>query len=279
MNGKKAMLPAEPTIGGVRLRIADLERSVEFYAGALGMRADGNGATAALSSAAGGRPFIELQAESATRPRPEGVIGLYHFAILYPDRAALARAIRSLIDIRWPFSGFADHGVSEAAYLQDPDGLGIELYVDRPPVLWPRDASGRIEMFTRMPDLDDLLSEEGGSGGAERIGHIHLHVADLDRSAAFHHERIGFDIVQDGLPGAMFLSAGGYHHHVGLNTWARGRTTDPDRANLVSWTLRVPAGDGGEALRARLAGEEAPDHGADAYRDPDGNVLILELEP
>jgi catechol 2,3-dioxygenase len=276
MNTTNTSLPAEATIAQVRLEIADLDRSLDFYGGLLDMRADRDGDAAVLSSAAGGPAFIELRARPGTRPRPEGVIGLYHFAILYPDRAALARTIGALIDNRWQFTGFADHGVSEAAYLQDPDGLGVELYVDRPRAFWPRDASGRLVMYTRAPDLDALLAERGGDGGPERIGHIHLHVADLDRSTRFHHDVIGFDIVQDSLPGAVFLSAGGYHHHVGLNTWARGRTTDPDRAGLLAWTLRIPAGEPAAALRARLAGAEASDLGEDAYRDPDGNVMIVE---
>jgi catechol 2,3-dioxygenase len=134
-------------------------------------------------------------------------------------------------------------------------------------------------MYTRTPDLDDLLAEPGGSDGAERIGHIHLHVRDLDASTRFHHDIVGFDITQDGLPGAVFLSAGGYHHHVGLNTWARGRTTGPDAATLLSWTLRVPGEQAAAALEERLdAAADSAGAGA-TWLDPDGNVIVVETEP
>jgi catechol 2,3-dioxygenase len=269
-------LPAATSIGGVRLRVADLDRSLAFYEGMLGLVPDREGDTAALTSAAGGDPFIRLEAVHGTTARPEGVIGLYHFAILYPDRASLAGAIRSLIDARWRFSGFADHGVSEAAYLQDPDGIGMELYVDRPRAVWPVDPAGRIAMYTRMPDLDDLLAERGGGGGAERIGHIHLHVRDLDASTRFHRDVVGFDVTQDGLPGAVFLSAGGYHHHVGLNTWARGRTTGPDSATMLSWTLRVPDEQAAAALEERLDLESDSAGAGAGWLDPDGNVMVVE---
>jgi len=270
-------LPADTSIGEVRLRVADIGRSLAFYSRALGLHAQRGDDTAVLSSDAGAPSIIRLHAVSRTLPRPEGVIGLYHFAILYPDRASLARAVRSLIDAHWRFSGFADHGVSEAAYLQDPDGLGIELYADRPRSIWPRDAAGRIAMFTRMPDLDDLLAETGpADGGAARIGHIHLHVATLARSTRFHHDVVGFDVTQDGIPGAVFLSAGGYHHHIGLNTWARGREAEPDAATMTAWTLRVPDAAATAALRRRLVGHTSPGDGPDAFRDPDGNVMIVD---
>jgi catechol 2,3-dioxygenase len=272
-------LPAGTSIGEVNLRVADLDRSLDFYAGRLGMRAQREGDTATLSSAAGGDPFIRLRSVSGTTPRPEGVIGLYHFAILYPNRASLAGAVRSLVDATWPFSGFADHGVSEAAYLQDPDGIGIELYADRPRVLWPRDPTGRIAMYTRMLDIDDLLAERAASVEPERIGHIHLHVGNLVESTRFHRDLVGFDVTQDGLPGAMFLSAGGYHHHVGLNTWARGRRAQPGTATLLSWTLRVPDATAVAAIAGRLPSHVAADEGAFAYRDPDGNVLVVETAP
>jgi catechol 2,3-dioxygenase len=272
-------LPAGTSIGEVNLRVADLDRSLDFYAGRLGMRAQREGDTATLSSAAGGDPFIRLQSVDGTTPRLEGVIGLYHFAILYPDRASLAGAVRSLADATWPFSGFADHGVSEAAYLQDPDGIGIELYADRPHVLWPRDPTGRIAMYTRMLDIDDLLAERAARGEPERNGHNHLHVGDLVENTRFYRDLVGFDVTQDGLPGAMFLSAGGYHHHVGLNTWARGRKATPAAATLLSWTLRVPDAAAVAAIAGRLSSHVAADEGAFAYRDPDGNVLVVGTSP
>lgn len=276
MTEERTRIPGDTSLGEVRLRVADLDRSLEFYAGLLDMRADRAGDEAVLSSAAGGRPILRLWAVPGTRPRPEGVIGLYHYAILYPDRAALAGAIRSLTHERWPFTGFADHGVSEAAYLQDPDGIGIELYADRPREIWQTDERGRIVMYTRMPDLDDLLAESDGAGGEERIGHIHLHVADLAASTRYHHDLIGFDITQDGLPGALFLSAGGYHHHIGLNTWARGRRTDSDRAGMLAWTLRVPDPVAADALAQRLRPHVVPDSGETSFADPDGNVMVVE---
>lgn len=270
-------LPADASVGEVRLRVADLDRSLRFYNGLLSLRPEPDDGTTALSSPAGGRPILRLRTVPGSRERPEGVIGLYHFAILYPDRATLAQVIRRLIGAKWHFSGFADHGVSEAAYLQDPDGIGVELYADRPRAIWQTDARGRIVMYTRMPDLDDLLSEPEPAGeGRERMGHIHLHVTDLERSTAYHRDAVGFDITQDGFPGAMFLSAGGYHHHLGLNTWAKGRTTGPDAAGMDAWTLRVPDAAAAAALEDRLSANASPANGEHAFADPDGNIMIVE---
>jgi catechol 2,3-dioxygenase len=276
-----AKLPASASIRRVHLRVADIERSRAFYADTLGLNATMRGDdSVALGARGPGGDFLAISALPKTRPRPTSTFGLYHFAILYPDRTSLALALRRLAAARWPFTGFADHGVSEAAYLDDPDGNGIELYFDRPRPDWPyRD--GRIALVTLPLDVEGLLRHAADHDDNEvfdavpRIGHIHLHVRDLARSTAFFHA-LGMDSMAT-LPGAGFLSAGGYHHHVGINTWAR-REPSPDVAGLLDWTLEI--GDEaarGEALdRLAAAGVNADEY-EDGHRveDPDGNVLLL----
>jgi len=275
--GPPFRLPADTSIARVHLEVAALARSLDFYAGTLGMRAESDQARAAVV-AAGGETIIELSERPGATHRPQSVLGIYHFAILYPDRPALAHALKRLIEARWPFAGFADHGVSEAAYLADPDGIGIELYVDRPRDAWPRAADGGLEMYTRPLDLEGLLGQAAASGdgaqGGERIGHIHLHVADLARSESFYAQALGFDVMQRGLPGALFLAAGGYHHHVGVNTWARGRASPPDAARLVDFTLTVPDPQARSTLAERLR-PASPAADGFSVVDPDGIGVVV----
>jgi catechol 2,3-dioxygenase len=207
------------TIGTVALTIANLDRSVKFYARHLGFECHRRTDTGAWLGA-GGRDLLALsQCESA--PRVRRATGLYHFAILVPSRVALARSLRRLVDTDTLMQGFADHGVSEALYLADPDGNGIEIYRDRPRPEWPN-VGGRLQMGVEPLDLDGLLTElegdEGGAGGLAEgttIGHIHLHVARLVEAEAFYVGVLGFDLIQRYGDSALFVSAGGYHHHIG----------------------------------------------------------------
>ena len=178
-------------------------------------------------------------------PKPRRTTGLYHFAILVPSRAALGRSLRRLVDARYPLTGAADHLVSEAIYLDDPDGLGIEIYRDRPRDSWRRLAGGQIAMSTDPLDVQNVLDEPGaetawnGLDAATVMGHVHLHVPHLDTAEQFYCGRIGFDPMLRGYPGALFVSAGGYHHHLGLNTWAGvGAPPPPENAvGLQSFTI------------------------------------------
>ncbi len=241
-----ARLPDATRLGAVRLQVADLARSLAFYETLLGLRvASRDGATARLAAHGSEETLIELIAVPGTRPVPRGRLGLFHVAILLPERAALARLVPRLAQ-RGVQLGAADHLVSEAFYLSDPDGLGLELYVDRPRQDWRR-VGRELRMATDPLDVDDLLGAAGetpwsGMPAGTRIGHVHLHVGELDAADAFYAEGLGFDRTVWSYPGASFLAAGGYHHHLGVNTWA-GRRAEPardDEAQLSWWTVLVP---------------------------------------
>lgn len=240
-------LPEALQLGPVRLQIADLNRSVAYYERVIGLRTVERTSSSALLSAHGDdAPFVELRARPGATPVPRrGRLGLYHFAMLLPDRAALGRFLAHLASIG-EYAGMSDHLVSEATYLSDPDGLGIEVYVDRPRSSWRTDGSS-IAMATLPLDTADVVRAGRGEPwlGAPkgtRIGHVHLHVGDIDEAEAFYHAGLGLDKVAVNYPGALFLSAGGYHHHLGTNTWAVGaaRATDAD-ARLLEWTVLLPS--------------------------------------
>ena len=269
-------LPDATRLGGVRLQIVDLDRSIGYYEQVLGLRVlrrDGNAAV--MGTQDGVTPLVELQTRPGVRPiRPGATLGLYHFAILLPQRAALGRFVRHLAAIG-ARAGMADHLVSEAIYLTDPDGLGIEVYADRPRESWhPAPAHGgaglELAMTTEPLDVDDLVSAAGGERwdgmpAGTVLGHVHLHVGDLDRGAAFYHGAIGFDKIVWSYPGALFLSAGGYHHHLGTNTWSRGPNPAEDQARLLSWDIVLPSAGDAEAAAASVAAG-----GYDVRREDDG---------
>ncbi|MEJ2209564.1 MAG: VOC family protein [Anaerolineae bacterium] len=286
-------LPAGTGIGRVHLRVADLERALDFYREGLGFReVEAEGDVARLSATGHAPLHVVLTELPGARRKPRGTTGLYHVAIRFPSRRALAWAFRRLVEQEWPFQGFADHLVSEALYLADPEGNGLELYVDRPRDQWPR-RGGQIQMATDPLDVEALLAEAGDEPGPGReqaidpgtdVGHVHLQVSDLGRAEAFYGGLLGLEVTQRGYPGALFLSAGGYHHHVGLNVWAGAGASRPpsDAVGLVSFALRLPEVEAWRALveRVRAAGVEVA-LGEDAYgawartQDPDGNGVEL----
>ncbi len=259
-------LPAATRLGRVRLQVADLARSLAWYGDVLGLRvlhqADGQ---ATLAAHGDDRPLVELHERWGAAPAPHrGRLGLYHFAILLPDRAALGCFVAHLAQIG-ERAGASDHRVSEALYLNDPDGLGIEVYADRPRGTWSWQG-GQLAMDTRPLDLESLVRAAGGRPwtgmpAGTAIGHVHLHVGAIDEAAAFYHAALGFDKVVWSYPGALFLSAGGYHHHLGLNTWAgaRARPAGENDARLLSWEIIVPAPADGNQAAASLqsAGHKA----------------------
>lgn len=240
-------LPDDTRLGRVRLQVSDLARSVDFYTRVLGLdvrQRDPAGATLGVTGEGG--PIIELRARPGAVPVPRhGRLGLYHFAILLPDRASLGRLIAHLatLGVR---AGAGDHLVSEAIYLNDPDGLGIEVYADRPRQSW-RAHDGELAMDTTPLDVQGLIAAAGdvpwsGMPAGTVLGHVHLHVGDLEAAEAFYHRALGFDKVVWSYAGALFLSAGGYHHHLGTNTWAsRAPRAGDDEARLLEWTIVVPA--------------------------------------
>jgi catechol 2,3-dioxygenase len=261
-------LPGSIRLGRVRLQVADLERSLAYYERVLGFRVlRRSGADAALGAHGDDTPLVELHEKPGVAPVPRrGRLGLYHFAILLPDRAALGRFVAHLAEVG-ERAGASDHRVSEALYLQDPDGLGIEVYADRPRSTW-RVEEGQIVMATEPLDLDDLVRAAGGEPwtgmpAGTTVGHVHLYVGDLDEAAAFYHQGLGLDKVVWSYPGALFLSAGGYHHHLGVNTWAAGAApAGDDDARLLEWEIVVPTpGDAGDALASLSAAGYAVEDG------------------
>ncbi len=276
-------LPAGTRVGTVRLQIADLDRSLAYYERVIGLGVLDRGEGTAQLGAEPGQPLIELRQRPGARPVPRrGRLGLYHFAILLPERAALGRFVRHLGELDVP-AGMSDHLVSEAIYLSDPDGLGIEVYADRPRDRWEYQG-GQIVMATNPLDVSDLLAAAGESTwtGAPRgtvIGHIHLFVGDLERSAAFYERGIGLDRTVWSYPGALFMSAGGYHHHLGTNTWAAGAPPAAEAdARLLEWELLVPGTRDADHALERLAAAGAPvqrEGGGGVALDPWGTAVRI----
>lgn len=280
-------LPSDTRVGPVHLEIADLARSIDYYTDILGLRVLDRGARHAVLAAHDSvRPLVVLDERAGAAPAPRrGRLGLYHFAILLPDRASLGRFVRHLAQagVR---AGSADHLVSEAFYLQDPDNLGIEVYADRPRDAWRR--MGRQLMMATDPiDIASLVEAAGptawtGMPLGTVMGHVHLHVGAIDDAAAFYSDALGFDRIVWSYPGALFLSAGGYHHHLGTNTWAGANATPAaeGEARLAEWTLEVPDAEvierAAESIRARgvAVGRDAGDA---VTRDPWGTQVRLRV--
>lgn len=288
-------MPPTTRMGPVRLVVADLERSVDFYRRAIGLAnldrvPAGDGAGASATMGAGGRAIVVLEEEPGAKPS-RGYSGLYHVAIRVPERVDLARWLAHAARTRVPLTGASDHRVSEAIYLHDPDGHGIEVYRDRPREQW----EGRVqEAMALLPlEADDLLGELGDAGRAAfdglppgtDVGHVHLRVADVSAAVGFYRDVLGFELTQRYGAGAAFLAAGGYHHHVGLNVWeSRGGAPPPRGATgLYHFAILYPTRAAlADALR-RLVEADVPldgaaDHGVSEaiyLRDPDGNGVEL----
>jgi catechol 2,3-dioxygenase len=234
-------------IGAVHVTVTSLERSLGFYRDVLGLTARVEGRTAVLS-APGGIELLRLT-ERRDLTAPSRGPGLFHFALLVPSRRELAAALVGLERAGWLLRGASDHGVSEALYLADPDGHGIEIYADRPRDSWRR-SGGEIVMVTEPLDVRGLLAEMGGTGQAwgglppgTVVGHIHLRVRDLDEAERFFSGRLGLEVTVRSYPGARFFASDGYHHHVGVNTWWRGRGAEggADRVGLEEVEVLSPA--------------------------------------
>ncbi len=281
------LLPRKTNIGAVALIVPDLSRAVDFYLNIIGLRlidqADGS-----RTLGGGDRALVRLIEKPGSRRYPNSP-GLYHFAILLPDRFSLARLLYQLVERNYPLQGASDHGVSEALYLTDPLGNGIELYRDRPEEEWPRENDGTLGMVTRPLNLDRLLFELKGRlerwegiAPQTRIGHIHLQVRDIPDTVAFYTKIIGLELQQMYGSQAAFLSAGGYHHHVGVNTWhSLGAEPAPvDSAGLSYYELSIPTKDALDALIGRIeaAGLRMEEINGDRLvKDPSGNGIRIKL--
>jgi catechol 2,3-dioxygenase len=268
-------LPDATCIGGVCLQVGDLQRSVRFYERVIGLEAHHLSAdTAALAPHGAARPLVTLRTAPGVKPAQRGAFGLYHFAILLPDRAALGRFAAHLASVGVRVAT-ADHLVSETFYLWDPDGLGIEVYADRPRGEWQ--VRGReLAMTTEPLNVASVIAAAGGEAWsgmppATTIGHVHLHVGSLELAEAFYHRALGFDKTVWSYPGALFMSAGGYHHHLATNVWAPGPAPDPDRAQLLDWALVVPSAGDADDIGQRLR--------ADGYSATDGPGGVTAVDP
>ena len=279
-------LPDAAHVGVVRLLVTDITQSLAYYERVVGLhRLSVDGARATLG-AQDGRALLELHTRPGVSAARRGAFGLYHFAILLPDRAALGRFAAHIASIGVRV-GMADHLVSEAFYLWDPDGLGIEVYADRPRGEWM--VNGReLAMTTDPLDVASVIDEGGsvpwdGAPPGTTIGHVHLHVGALPEAEAFYHRALGLEKTVWNYPGALFMAAGGYHHHLGTNVWSHGPGPGPDDARLLEWELVVPSradvGDVGESLRdAGYVTED--DANAITTADPWGTPLrVIAMPP
>lgn len=259
--------------------------------------------TRTVALAAGGngpsRPLLVLHAHGEHKLRGPGAAGLYHVALLYPSREHLARAAWQLLEGGYRLQGASDHVVSEALYLADPDGNGIELYSDRPPDYWAAMGGAGQAMTTKPLDFHGLLASvrdpETFQPGAENppepmpegatVGHIHLAVSNLEEARRFYSRGLGIPITNEDYPGALFLAAGGYHHHIGLNTWSTlgGPPAQPDSTGLAAFTVTVPEGEASMA-RARLAEMGfAPEGSGESAAAPftvvDKDGIVINVQP
>ena len=279
-----ARLPEALRLGQVRLQVSDLSQSVDYYTTVLGLSARGLAAgSAALHAENDPAPLVELVERRGISPvRANSRLGLYHFAILLPDRAALGRFLGRLARDGTRL-GASDHFVSEALYLRDPDGLGIEVYADRPKSAW-RHVNGELVMATEPLNTADVIAAGRGEPwtgmpAGTVMGHLHLHVADIDEASRFYHGALGLDRTVWSYPGALFLSAGGYHHHLGVNTWAgRAAPASEHEARLLEWRIVLPTEGDVTAAADRLeaAGHAvAREHAGCLTADPWGTPLRL----
>jgi catechol 2,3-dioxygenase len=270
------------TIGTVELNVADLDAQADFYREAVGLRElRRSTVTVELGAPGDELPLVTLVHRPAGPPRPPRTTGLFHLALLVPTRAELARAVHRVTAAGRRLTGASDHLVSEALYLDDPEGNGIEIYRDRPREEWERDG-GELRLATLPLDLGGVLAGVAAGDVGEsvvagtRIGHVHLQVSDISAAEAFYVGVLGFEPVVRGYPGALFVSAGGYHHHIGLNTWASAGAPAPpaDALGLGRFTVVLPDGD---ALSALVSSVAAAGHGSGSAEiaDPSGNRILL----
>ncbi|MEK3944494.1 VOC family protein [Paenibacillus sp. FSL H3-0310] len=284
----KTILQPDTQIGLVQIRVSNLERSLTFYQNVVGLSVLRQTGREVEMTADGQIVLLILrEIENARVIRPNSVAGLYHFAILVPDRPSLGLVVRNLISSRIEV-GQGDHLVSEALYIQDPDNNGIEIYRDRPKSEWKYDAEGHVMMSTDPVDVDGLLAaSEGlswnGLPAGTVIGHVHFHVGNLNKAKAFYVDLLGFELTANYGSAAMFISAGGYHHHIGLNVWAgQGAPAAPaDTVGIDYFTLILTNEEERNAVveRVRQAGYAVTEvNGDPTFQDPWNIGIRLVLE-
>ncbi|OGU04020.1 MAG: hypothetical protein A2085_04455 [Gemmatimonadetes bacterium GWC2_71_10] len=272
-------------IGAVYLTVRRLDVAAAFYRDRLGLAVLEAGERL-VRLGAGGRALVVLHGDPAAAAVTRAT-GLYHLAILLPSRADLAAVLRHLAATRTPLHGASDHLVSEALYLEDPEGNGIEIYRDQPRGEWRNEAGGEIRMATRPLDVDGLLREPQAAGpwrmpDGTTVGHVHLKVSDVSRAERFYVDVLGFGLTARYGHAASFVSAGGYHHHIGFNMWeSTGAPPPPDGAAGLAWfEIVLPGAAERDAVAGRLTAAgvaTATENGAVLVRDPAGNRIRLVL--
>lgn len=273
-------------VSHVHLKVADLQRSLLFYQQIIGFQVIEQTEKKAILSADGKTPLVTIEQPENIRPKQPRTTGLYHFALLLPSRSDLAKVIEHFIKIGYPLQGASDHLVSEALYLADPDGNGIEIYADRPASTWKWN-SDEVVMSTERLDIESILAEGDGKPwnglpAATLMGHVHLHVSELHKAEEFYCKGLGFDIVTRYGGQALFISTGRYHHHIGLNTWNGVGAPAPseDSVGLKNYTLVYPNEEAREHTVANLNKFGAAvirENGQLMTEDPSGNRIILSI--
>lgn len=286
---EKYTIPKQTHLGHVDLKVSDIDKLTDFYSSKIGFKiVMEDGYTVCLSSS-GNEPYLLRLTEIKDFIRPSrNATGLFHTAFKVPSRKELGQTLVRLGNNNIKFHGFSDHGVSEAMYLSDPDGNGIEIYTDKPVEQWPH-KTNEIEMYTEPLNINSLLNEMGKSdletstfSSNTCIGHIHLKVSDLANAKYFYCEVMGFEITQSSYEGALFVSAGGYHHHIGLNVWysSNGPHPSENSLGLKSFSVVVPNSESVEMIKQRIitSGLEIIDTAKESLSafsvcDPDDNII------
>ncbi|WP_049922043.1 VOC family protein [Halopiger djelfimassiliensis] len=284
MTAASASLPEATRLGRTALVVADRAAMTEFYRDVVGLAVqhrDQSTTTLGID----GTPLLVLQTTKTARPRDRDRTGLFHNAFRVPDRGALGAALARIRD-RWQLEGASDHGISEALYLSDPEGNGVEIYCDKPRSEWPRTDDGTVRALSTPLALESLAADATGGPASTvpagtTVGHVHLEVSSIDATRRFYVETLGFDETIEGWSSALFVAAGDYHHHVGANVWQdRSKPATEDQRGLAWFELVVPDDGAFDAVSDRLAASEvstrrveAPDGSGDdplEVTDPDG---------
>ena len=274
-------MPTPTRIGRVALRVASLDRVVPFYRDVVGLDVARDGTGAVLS--AGDDPLVVLREEPGAPERPSDAAGLFHLAVRVPSRAALGDALTRIESSDEALTGASDHLVSEALYLRDPEGNGVEVYRDRPRDDWTVTDDGGVEMDTLRLDLDEIRAAAGGEDRAPPgtdIGHVHLEVTDLASARAFYVDTLGLSVRTESYSGALFVAAGGYPHHLGLNPWNRRRTSSKKSRGLAWFEFVLPDREAMDGLRGSIpaSAEVEQADGTVVVTDPDGIELRLRVD-
>ncbi|RFU66334.1 VOC family protein [Peribacillus saganii] len=271
-------------VSHVSLIVTDIKRSLSYYKDIIGFQVLNETSQKAILTADGITPLLTIEQPENVSAKQQRTTGLYHFALLLPNRSDLGSVLYHFLQIGYPLQGASDHLVSEAIYLADPDGNGIEIYADRPSNTWKWE-NGQVSMTTERLDAESLLAEGQGKTwkGLPKetvMGHIHLHVSELKKTEEFYCKGLGFDVVTRYGGQALFISTGSYHHHIGLNTWnGIGAPTPNENSVGLRWfSLVLP----NEAKRLevteqlqKIGASVDNENGTWITRDPSGNTIHL----